>query len=64
MHSASEFPSFQLQLSQTRTVKKNRTDTDTDSRCIAFSGVIPEPLLTHDPSRPRFRVYFKQQSNP
>ena len=33
--------------------------TDTDSQCIASSGLIPEPLLTHDPSRSRFRVYFK-----
>lgn len=27
--------------------------------CIAYSGVIPEPLLTHVPSRSPFRVYFK-----
>ena len=31
----------------------------TDSQCIASSGVIPEHLLTHDPARSRFRVYFK-----
>ena len=30
--------------------------TETDFKCIAYSGVIPEPLLTHDPSRSRFRV--------
>ena len=28
--------------------------TKTNSQCIAYSGVIPEPLLTHDPSRSRF----------
>ena len=48
------FSSFQLQLSQTRPVKTFCTETD--SQCIAYSGVVPEPLLTHDPSR--FRVYF------
>ena len=24
---------------------------------LAYSGVLPEPLLTRDPSRSRFRVY-------
>jgi len=27
---------------------------------FAYSGVIPKPLLTHDPLRLRFRVCFKQ----
>ena len=36
--------------------------TETDSQRIASSGVIPEHLLTHDPSRSRFRVYFKRPS--
>ena len=31
------------------------------SQCIAYSGVIPEPFLTHNPSRSRFRVYVKQK---
>ena len=52
------FFSIQLQLSQTQTV--NIICTETGSQCIAYSGVVPEPLLTHDPSRSRFRVYFKQ----
>jgi len=30
--------------------------TETNSQCIAYSGVVHEPLLTHDPSRSRFRV--------
>ena len=30
----------------------------THSQCIAHSGMVPEPLLTHDPSRSRFREYF------
>ena len=50
--------SNQLQRSQTQTVKRNCTETS--SQCIAYSGVVPEPLLTHDPSRSRFRVYFKR----
>ncbi len=29
------------------------------SQRTANAGVVPEPLLTHDPSRSRFRVYFK-----
>ena len=28
-------------------------------QCIAYSGVVPELLLTHDPSRSRSRVYFE-----
>ncbi len=32
------------------------------TQCIAYSGVVPEFLLTHDPSRSRFRVYFKRSA--
>ena len=32
--------------------------TESESQCIACSGVVPEPLLIPDPSRSRFRVYF------
>ena len=31
----------------------------TDSHCIAYSGMVPEPLLTHDPLPLPFRVYSK-----
>ena len=31
---------------------------ETDTECIAHSGVIPEPLLTHDPS-PSLQVASK-----
>jgi len=47
--------SFQLQLSQTRPVNLFAPK----QQSIAYSGVVPELLLTHDPSRSRFRVYFK-----
>jgi len=31
-------------------------------QCIAYSGVVPELLPKHDPSRSCLRVYFKQLS--
>ena len=33
--------------------------TENDPPCIAYSDVVPEPLLTHDPLRSRFRVSFQ-----
>ena len=35
---------------------------ETDSQCIAYTGVVPELLLTLNPSRSRFRVCFKAAS--
>ena len=48
--------SFRLKLSQMRPVK---VCTEADLQCIAYSGMILEPLLTHDPLQLRFRLYFK-----